>query len=90
MDGSLFDKIQEAGVGAILRDEVGTVIMAMSKIENGVDSTDDIQAIAALRALQMVFHSGVSNSIILEGDSMWGVDALKPSGYKYVKRRSSV
>lgn len=69
MVGALFDKIQKAGVGAILRDEVGNVIMAMSKIENGVDSANDIEAVVAIRALQMVFHSGVG-SIILEGDSM--------------------
>ncbi|XXG79426.1 hypothetical protein AAC387_Pa09g0497 [Persea americana] len=53
--------------------------MAMSKLESGVDSADDIEAITALRALQMVLHIAVS-SIILEGDSLWVVEALKSSG----------
>ena len=40
---------------------------------------DEIEAIATLRALQMVLHIWVSN-IILEGNSMWVVEALKSSG----------
>ncbi|XXG80046.1 hypothetical protein AAC387_Pa09g0995 [Persea americana] len=79
VDGAVFAKIQKAGVGAIFRDKVGNVIMAMTKLESGVDSADDIEAIAALKALQMVLHIGVS-SIILEGVSMWVVEALKSSG----------
>lgn len=51
MDGALFDKIQKAGVGAILKDEVSNVIMVMSKLENGVDSAEDIEAISTLIAL---------------------------------------
>ncbi|XXG80166.1 hypothetical protein AAC387_Pa09g1097 [Persea americana] len=58
MDGAMFAKIQKAGVGAIVKDEAGNVIMAMSKLESGVDSADDIEAIAALRAVQMVLHIG--------------------------------
>ena len=83
MDGALFYKIQKAGVGDILRDEVGKMIMAMSKIENGVYSALNIEVIAALRALQMFFHGEVS-SIVLEGDGCTEVFR-----YKYVKARSS-
>ena len=89
VDGVLFDKIHKAGVGVVLRNGVGNVIMAMSKIKNGVDNADDIEAVAALSALQLVFHSEVS-SVILEGGSMWVVDVLKPFGTKYVKTRSSI
>ncbi|XXG47023.1 hypothetical protein AAC387_Pa02g1736 [Persea americana] len=74
----MFAKIQKAGVGAVLIDEVGNVIMAMSKLESGVDSANYIEAITALRALQMVLYIGVS-SIILGGDSMSVVEALKSS-----------
>ena len=35
VDGAMFAKIQKVGVGAILRDEVANVIMAMSKLEVG-------------------------------------------------------
>ena len=85
--GQMFDKIQKAGVGAILRDEKRNVIMAMSKIENGVHEADDIEAFAALRALQMTCYNGVSN-IILESDSMWVVDALKSFG-PYMSRQGT-
>lgn len=55
------------------------MIMTMSKIKNGVANADDIEAVVALRAIQMVFHIGVSN-IIQKWDSMWVVDALKSFG----------
>ncbi|XXG88418.1 hypothetical protein AAC387_Pa12g0627 [Persea americana] len=51
----------------------------MSKIGNGLDGANDIEDLAALRALQLTCYNGVSN-IILESDSMWVVDALKSSG----------
>lgn len=54
VDGALFNNLQEAGVGAVLRDEMRNVIMAMSKIDNEVDDADDIEALATLRALQLI------------------------------------
>lgn len=42
----MFDKIQKTGVRTILREEKGNLIMATSKIENGVDEVDDIEALA--------------------------------------------
>ncbi|XXG46343.1 hypothetical protein AAC387_Pa02g1209 [Persea americana] len=56
----------------------GTVIVAMSKIENDVDKAHDIEALTALRALQLTYYNGVSN-IILESYFIWVVDALKSS-----------
>ena len=50
LDGALIDKIQNAGVGTILRDEFGNVIVALSKVEHGVDSADGIKTLA-LKAL---------------------------------------
>ena len=46
------------GVVAVLRDENGNVIFAMSKLENGVDEADDIEALVAIAALQVVCHIG--------------------------------
>lgn len=46
----MFDKLKKARVEAILRDEKGNVILATSKIENGVDGVDDVEALLALRA----------------------------------------
>ncbi|XXG86241.1 hypothetical protein AAC387_Pa11g1173 [Persea americana] len=54
VDGVIFENVQKAGVGAVLRDEKGNVIMALSKIETWVAKADDIEAVAALRGLQMV------------------------------------
>eukprot|EP00268_Persea_americana_P015628 TRINITY_DN1729_c0_g1_i3.p1 TRINITY_DN1729_c0_g1~~TRINITY_DN1729_c0_g1_i3.p1 ORF type:complete len:102 (-),score=19.59 TRINITY_DN1729_c0_g1_i3:758-1063(-) len=50
VDGAMFDKLNKAGVEAVLGDEKGNVIMATRKIENGVDGADDIEGLLALRA----------------------------------------
>ncbi|XXG53903.1 hypothetical protein AAC387_Pa03g1920 [Persea americana] len=78
VDGATIKDVQKAGVGAILRDEKCNVIMALSRIEDGVAEADDIGAVAALRGLQMDCSIGV-HDIILEGDSLWMIDALNSS-----------
>lgn len=90
MDGALFIKHQKVGVGAIL--EKRNIIMAMRKLENEVDGADDIEALAALRAHQVVCHIGVSHIILEEVPYRWwiGGGCSKVFRYKYVKIRSYV
>ncbi|XXG79379.1 hypothetical protein AAC387_Pa09g0464 [Persea americana] len=64
--------------GAILPDDKGIVIIALSKIKDWVAGADDIETIAGLRHIQMVYTIGVCD-IILGGDSLWMVDALNSS-----------
>ena len=76
VDGALFSDIKKSGVGAILLDEAGYVILAMSKIENEMDEAEDIKSLAALRGLQMICHMGIG-AIILESDSLKVVEAFQ-------------
>ena len=59
----------------MLRDEVGKVILYMSKIENEMEEMEDIESLAALHGLQMICHMGVG-VIILKSDSLNVVEAL--------------
>lgn len=63
-------------MGALLRDEMGNVIIAMSKAEMLViNAAVDIEALAIQRGIQMVRNIGVKN-IIIEGNSLWTIKAL--------------
>lgn len=52
--------------------------MALSKVETWVAEVDDIEAVAALWGLQMVYTIGVCD-IIFEWDSLWTIEALNTS-----------
>ncbi|KAF5475513.1 hypothetical protein F2P56_007313 [Juglans regia] len=75
-DGAIFYQELKSGVGAVLRDDKGSMIMAMSRLEEGILLVEDVEAIAALRALQFISHLGISH-LILEGDSLIVVEAIQ-------------
>lgn len=54
------------------------VVMAMSKLESRLEGANDIEALAAPRGLRMICNIG-AREIILEGDSLWTIEALKSS-----------
>ncbi|KAG6726200.1 hypothetical protein I3842_02G069700 [Carya illinoinensis] len=59
--GALIRSSSTAGIGDILRDVKGDIIMAMRRKEVGVFEVDDIEALAALRELQLIFRLGISS-----------------------------
>ncbi|XP_042939607.1 uncharacterized protein LOC122274657 [Carya illinoinensis] len=75
-DAALFHDINFAGVGVILRNEVGEVVFALSRKEIGVSAVDGIEALAFFRGLQMLLNMGC-NGLIIEGDSMHVIDDIK-------------
>lgn len=64
-----------AGVGIILRNDQGVVLFAASRKEVWDFSVDDIEALAALRGLQMILQLGYP-SLQLEGDSLTVIEAI--------------
>ncbi|KAF5472052.1 hypothetical protein F2P56_008799 [Juglans regia] len=70
-DGAIFYQELKSEVGAVLRDDKESMIMAMSRLEEGILLVEDVEAIAALRALQFISH------LILEGDSLFIVEAIQ-------------
>ncbi|KAF5464321.1 hypothetical protein F2P56_014405 [Juglans regia] len=79
VDGVIFKALNCSGVGTVLRDEKGCMVLAMSRRELGIHEVEDIEALAALRGLQLISHLGISH-LILEGDSLAVMEAICSRG----------
>ncbi|XP_041004026.1 uncharacterized protein LOC121249385 [Juglans microcarpa x Juglans regia] len=75
---ALFFNLQKAGVGAVLRDEKGNVLMAVSKSEHELHEPASVELLAMLRGLQFSLHLGISK-VVLESDCLLMVEALAAS-----------
>lgn len=56
VDEAIFEDIRKAGVGVVLPDATGGVLMAAIKREDDVDEVATIEALAILRGLQLCIH----------------------------------
>ncbi|CAI9762880.1 unnamed protein product [Fraxinus pennsylvanica] len=75
VDGATFHHLHEAGVGIVLRDQTGTVLMAASKGEWEVADPEMIEFLAVLRGLQLVMSMGISR-LVIESDCLFVVSQL--------------
>ncbi|XP_018860262.1 uncharacterized protein LOC109021962 [Juglans regia] len=75
VDAAVFPEWDKAGVGPVLRDENGRVIMALSRAEIPMEGSEGIELLAIFRGLQQCATMGVSN-IVVESDSLLSIDAL--------------
>lgn len=73
-DRFIFCVLNNSGVDAILRYESGAVIMVASHKEEGLYMVVDIEALTALRRLQLILFKDISD-LILERDSLLINDA---------------
>ncbi|XP_042972972.1 uncharacterized protein LOC122304773 [Carya illinoinensis] len=81
VDGATFLNQHSAGIGAILRDSKGEVLMAASKKEHEVRDATSIEMLAIFRGLQLTAHLGIQH-LIIESDALTLVQELqkpKPS-----------
>lgn len=67
VDGALFMDFQVIGVGPILRDHQGDVLLATSIKEQGIQDPETIEMLVVLRGLQTCLTLGLSN-VIIESD----------------------
>ena len=79
VDGAVFVAQKEAGVGVIIRDEVGRVVAALSKKIEAPLGALGIEAKAMEEAVIFARDMGISN-IILESDSEIIINALSSNG----------
>ncbi|KAF5444910.1 hypothetical protein F2P56_034002 [Juglans regia] len=75
VDGAVFDDLHKAGVGVVLRDDAGMVIMATSKVEFEVINAKAIESLAIFRALQLCATMGI-HSLIVESDCLMAIQVL--------------
>ena len=74
-DGAIFCQDNKSRIGVIIRDNCGMVINALAQIPQAYQ-VEEVEAMAAIRALEFRTKVGVSN-VIVEGDSEVVVKALQ-------------
>ncbi|XP_042983262.1 uncharacterized protein LOC122312666 [Carya illinoinensis] len=66
----------KAGIGAILRDSIGHVLMAVSKIELALEDPETVELLVVFRGMQMCISMGIS-ALEVESDCLLLVQALQ-------------
>ena len=72
----MFDNSHSSGVGAIIRNHNGAIMASCAEKLNQAYKAEEIEALAALKALQFAFDLGFQNAI-LEGHLLGLIKALK-------------
>ncbi|KAL0006368.1 hypothetical protein SO802_013929, partial [Lithocarpus litseifolius] len=78
-DGAMFDESDEAGLGVVIRNSEGQVMVALSEKIKKPPSVVALELLAARRAAALVSETGFQQSCF-EGDSEVVVKALRGSG----------
>lgn len=86
-DGALFFDQNKIGIGAILRDAQGSVIMALSKGEEEFLEPEIVEAMAVLRGLQICLNIGFKN-LVIESDCKNLVDEVNSEEASYNAMRT--
>ncbi|KAF5445709.1 hypothetical protein F2P56_034740 [Juglans regia] len=75
-NGATFANQSSSGIRVILRDSHGRVLMSVSRKENEVQDSMEIELLAILRGMQLCFPMGIPE-LIVETDSLLSVQALQ-------------
>ena len=75
-DGAIFEDLQEAGIGVIIRNSKGEVLAALSKRIPTPSSVVILESFAARRAVQFIHEIGLRSSIF-NCDSTTSISALR-------------
>ncbi|XP_042959454.1 uncharacterized protein LOC122294624 [Carya illinoinensis] len=75
-DGAIFSDAHKAGIGAILCDSSGHVLMAVSKIELALEDPKTVELLAVFRGMQLCISMGIS-ALEVESDCLLLVQALQ-------------
>ncbi|XP_065623642.1 uncharacterized protein LOC136064997 [Quercus suber] len=75
-NGALFSEANTAGIGVVIRNEEGQVMVSLSQKTTLPFTAIEVEAMAARRALELALETGFQQ-IILEGDSQILLSALE-------------
>ncbi|XP_042964737.1 uncharacterized protein LOC122298961 [Carya illinoinensis] len=76
IDGAIFSDAHKAGIGAILGDSIGQVLMAVSKIEVDVEEPETVELLAVFRGMKLCVSMGIS-ALVVESDCLLLVQSLQ-------------
>ena len=75
-DGAVFSELNMSGIGVVIRDNNGAVLASCSEKMFQAYKTEETEALAARKALMFAHELGFQ-SVILEGDPLGLIQALK-------------
>ena len=75
-DGAVFNNINAAGIGVVIRDSNAAVIGALSRCIPLPQMVEEVEALACRQSVQLAREIGI-NEVVFEGDSAIIVQALK-------------
>ena len=75
-DGAVFRETEEVGLGVVARDSHGKVLATLAKKIKLPSSSDEVEALVAVRAITLVLDLNLP-SLIVEGDSEVVISALR-------------
>ncbi|KAF5470900.1 hypothetical protein F2P56_011387 [Juglans regia] len=79
VDGTVFANQRSAGMGVVLMDEKGGVILSPCKKENEINDPIEIEMLAILRGLHICIPLGITQFVI-ESDSLLMVNEVQNEG----------
>lgn len=80
-DGAMFNERDEAGIGVIIRNSRGEVMVTLSEKIQKPSSVEILEQLAAKRAVRFSLETSFNKSII-EGDSESVIRSLMHGGYE--------
>ena len=75
-DGAIFGDSNKSGVGVVIRDNTGAILVSCSEMIFQAYKVEEIEALAAWKALTFTHELGFQN-VILEGDALGLIQPLK-------------
>ena len=75
-NGTVFHETDEAGLGVVVHDHQGRVMASMSEKTKLPSSSDEVEALATVRAISFALELHLP-SVIVEGDSELIISALR-------------
>ena len=78
-DGAIFRNENRSGIGVVIRDHIGSVIVSLVQSISPAYQPREIEALAAARALEFGQEIGIGG-VVLEGDSKLIINSLKAGG----------
>ena len=80
VDGALFAAENTAGLGVVIRDEHGQVMVSLSECIPLPSTVIEVEVLAARRGMELAVETGFRN-IVLESDSQILIKALREDSY---------
>lgn len=68
-DGAVFDGVDGSGYGVVIRNEKGEVMVAISAKGGAISDSEEVEALACRKALEVAVDTGFTD-LIIEGDNV--------------------